>query len=149
MTTRKTIDLTRWAFVGIFIMLFILLSMLVIALLPRSKHLLISWLRSPSEVILEPKKIKSATVSIVSPSICHGVMGLVDMIFIFWKLSFKPAFHSPLSLSSRGSSVPLRFLLLGWCHLNIWGYWYFSWKSWFQLVLHPAQYFVWHILHVN
>ena len=68
----------------------------VIALLPRSKCLLISWLQSPSMVILEPKKIKSVTVSIVSPSICHKVMGLDAMILVFGMLSFKPTF----SLSS-------------------------------------------------
>ena len=75
MTTGKTIALTRWTFVRkIMSLLFNMLSRLVIAFLPRSKHLLISWLHSPS-VILEPKKIKSLTVSIVSPSICHEVMG--------------------------------------------------------------------------
>ena len=75
MTTGKTIALTRWAFVGnVISLLFNMLSRLVIAFLPRSKHLFISWLQSPSAVILEPKKIKSATVSIVSPSICHEVM---------------------------------------------------------------------------
>ena len=83
----------------------------VIAFLPRSKHLLISWLQSPSAVILEPKKIKSVTISIVSPSICHEVMGPDAMIFVFWMLSFKPTFHSPLSLSSRGSLVLFTF-----CH---------------------------------
>ena len=77
----------------------------------RSKHLLISWLQSPFEVILEPKKIKSFTVSIVSPPICHEVMGLDAMILVFWMLSFNiPAFPSPLSLSLRGSLVPLGFL---------------------------------------
>ena len=64
-----------------------MLSKLVIAFLPRSKCLLISWLQSPSAVILEPKKIKSLTVSIVSPSICHEVMGLDAMIFVFWTLN--------------------------------------------------------------
>ena len=73
-----------------------MLSRLVIAFLPRNKYLLISGLQSPTAVILEPKKIKSVTVSIVSPSICHEVMGPDAMIFIFWMLSFKPAF----SLSS-------------------------------------------------
>ena len=76
MTTGKTIVLTRWTFVGkVMSLLFNMLSRLVIAFLPRSKHLLISWLRSPSAVILEPRKIKSLTVFIVSPSICHEVMG--------------------------------------------------------------------------
>ena len=76
MTTGKTIALTRWTFVGkVMSLLFNMLSRLVIDFLPRSKHLLISWLQSPSAVILEPKKITSLTVSIVSPSICHKVMG--------------------------------------------------------------------------
>ena len=96
-TTGKTIALTRWTFVGkILSLLFNILSRLVISFLPRSKRLLISWLQSPSAVILEPPKIKSATVSTVSPSICHEVMGPDTMIFIFWMLSFKPTF----SLSS-------------------------------------------------
>ena len=76
MTTGKTITLTRWTFVDIVMsLLFNMLSRLVITFLPRSKCLLISWLQSPSAVILEPPKIKSATVSTVSPSICHEVMG--------------------------------------------------------------------------
>ena len=91
-------------------LLFLMLSMLVIAFLPRRKHLLISRVQSPSAVILEPKKIKSVTVSIVSPSICHEVMGPDAMIFSFSMFSFKPAFHSPLSLSSRGSLILLHFL---------------------------------------
>ena len=85
-------------------------SRFVIAFLPRSKHLLISWLQSLHTVILEPKKIKSVPVSIVSSSICYEVMGPDAMIFIFGMLSFKPAFHSRLSLSLRGSLIPLRFL---------------------------------------
>ena len=76
MTTGKTIALTRWTFVSkIMSPLFNMLSRLVITFLPRNKRLLISWLQSPSAVILEPRKIKSATVSNVSPSICHEVMG--------------------------------------------------------------------------
>ena len=75
-TTGKTIALTRWTFVGkVMSLLFNTLSRLIITFLPSSKRLLISWLQSPSAVILEPPKIKSATVSTVSPSICHGVMG--------------------------------------------------------------------------
>ena len=97
MTTGKTIALTRWTFVGkVMPLLFNMLSRLVIAFLSRSKRLLISWLQSPSAMILKPKKIKSLTVSIVSPSICHEVMGLDAMILVFWMLSVKPAF----SLSS-------------------------------------------------
>ena len=84
MTTGKTIALIRWAFVGkVMPLLFNTLSRLVIIFLPRSKHLLISWLQSPSAVILEPRKIKSATVYTVSPSICHAVMGLDVMILVF------------------------------------------------------------------
>ena len=76
MTTGKIIALTRWTFVGkIMSLLFNMVSRLVITFLPRSKHLLISWLQSPSAVILEPQKIKSDTVSTVSPSISHEVMG--------------------------------------------------------------------------
>ena len=76
MTPGKTIALTRQTFVGkVMSLLFNMLSTLVIAFLPMTKHLLISWMQSPSAVTLEPKKIKSLTISIVSPSICHYVMG--------------------------------------------------------------------------
>ena len=93
MTTGKTIALTRQTFVGnVMSLLLNMLSRLVITFLPRSKRLLISWLQSPSAVILEPKKIKSATVSTVSQSISYEVMGLDAMIFIFWMLIFKPTF---------------------------------------------------------
>ena len=84
MTTGKTIALTRQTFVGkVMSLLLNMLYRLVITFLPRSKHLFISWLQSPSAVILELKKIKSVTVSIVCPSICHEVMGPEAMIFIF------------------------------------------------------------------
>ena len=97
MTTGKTIALTRQTFVGkLTSLLFNMLSRLVITFLPRSKRLLISWLQSPSAVIFEPPKIKSDTVSTVSPSISCEVMGPDVMIFVFWMLSFKPT----LSLSS-------------------------------------------------
>ena len=114
-TAGNTIALTRWTVVGkVMSLLFDVLSRFVIAFLPRSKRLLISGLQSPSIVILEPKKIKYFTVSTFSPSICHEVMGPDAMIFVFQMLSFKPAFHPPLSSSSRGPLVPLRFLPLGW-----------------------------------
>ena len=84
MTTGKTIALTRWTFVGkVMSLLFNMLSRLVTTFLPKSKRLLMSWLQSPSAVILEPKKIKSATVSTVSPSICHEVMGPDAVILVF------------------------------------------------------------------
>ena len=70
---------------------------------------------------------------------------IIILYFECWVIS--QLFRSPLSLSSRVSLVPLHFLLLGWCHLHIWGYWYFSWKSWFQLKLHQAQHFTWCTLH--
>ena len=93
-TTGKTTALTRRTFVGkVMSLLFNMLSRLVITSLPRSKCFLISWLQSPSAVILEPRKIKSVTVS---PSICHEVMGPDAKILVFWMLSFKPTF----SLSS-------------------------------------------------
>ena len=96
MTTGKTISLTGWTFVDkVMSLLFNMLSRLVITFLPRSKHLLISWLQSPSALILEAKSIKSVTVSTVSPFICHEVMGPDAMILVFWMLSFKPTF--PLS----------------------------------------------------
>ena len=98
-----------------------MLSTLVITFLPRSKHLLISWLQSPSAVILETKRIKSFTVSIVSPPICHEVMGPDAMISVFWILSFKPSFplssftfkrlFSSLSAIRMVSSAYLRLLI--------------------------------------
>ena len=84
MTTGKTTALTRQTFIGkVMSLLFNMLSRLVITFLPRSKRLLISWLQSPSAVILEPRKIKSDTVSTVFPSICHEVMGPDAMILVF------------------------------------------------------------------
>ena len=87
MTTGKTKALTKRIFVGkVMSLLLNMLSRLVITFLPRSKRLLISWLQSPSAVILEPPKIKSDTVSTDSPSICHEVMGPDPMILVFWML---------------------------------------------------------------
>ena len=125
MTTGKTIALTRWTLVGkVMSLLLNMLSRLVIAFLPRSTHLFISWLQSPSTVILKLKKMKSVTVSTVSPSICHEVMALDAMILVFWMLSFKLAFSlscfnfikrlfssSLLSAIRVVSSVYLRLLI--------------------------------------
>ena len=99
---------------------FNMLSRLVIDFLPWSKHLLITWLQSPSAVILEPKKIKSVTVSIVSPSVCHEEMGPDAMMFVFWMLSFslssftfiKRIFSSPLPSALRMVSLTVKSL---WC----------------------------------
>ena len=97
MTTGKTIALTRWTSVGkVISMLLHMLSRMVMVFLPRNTRLLISWLQSPSAAILEPKKTKSVTVSIVSPSICYEVMGPDAMNLVLWKLTLKTAF----SLSS-------------------------------------------------
>ena len=125
MTTGKTIALTRRTFVGkVMSLLFNILSRLVITFLPRSKRLLISWMQSPSAVILKPPKIKSATVSTISPTICHWVMGPDAIILVFWILSFKLTFSlfsftfikrlfstSSLSAISVPSSVYLRLLI--------------------------------------
>ena len=142
MTTGKTTVLTRWTFVSKVMSL--LLNMpfrLVLAFLPKSKCLLISWLQSPSAVILEPKKRKPVTVSIVSPSICHEVMGLDAMILVFWMLNFKPDFSlSCFTFIKRlfSSSLLSGTKVVSSAYLRLSGYWYFSQQSWFQLMLHPA-----------
>ena len=111
MTTGKTIALTKRTFVGKGMSLLLnMLSRLVITFLPRSKRLLISWLQPPSAVILEPQKIKSDTVSTVFSSISHEVMRPDAMIFVSECWALSQLFHSPLSLSSRGSLVSLHFL---------------------------------------
>ena len=111
---EKPLALTRWTFVSKEMsLLFNMLFRLVIAFLPRSKSLLISWLQSPSAVILEPKKIKFVTISIFSLSICHEVMGSDAMILTFWTLSFlnvRPAFSL--------SSFTLIKRLFAFCHYN-------------------------------
>ena len=125
MTTGKTIALTRWTFVGrVMSLLLNMLSRLVITFLLRSKRLLISWLQSPSAVILEPRKIKSDTVS---PSISHEVVGPDAMIFVFWMLRFQPTFSlstftfikrllssSSLSAIRVVSSAYLRLFYFSW-----------------------------------
>ena len=138
MSSRKTMALTIWTFVSkVISLLFNMLSRLIIGFLPTSKSLLISWLQSLSKVILEPKKIKSVTVSIFSLFAMKWWNQMPWFSFFeCWVL--RQLFHSLLSPSSRGSLVPLHFLQLGWCHLHISGYWYFSWPYWFQLVIYPA-----------
>ena len=127
MSTGETIALTRWTFVGKVISLLLnMLSRLVISFLQRNKRLLISWLQSPSAVILEPRKIKSVTVSIVSLSICSEVMGPDVMIFVFWMLSFKPTFSLSFFTFIKRLFSSSSLSAIGWCHLHIRGYWYFS-----------------------
>ena len=151
MTTGKTIALSIPTFVSkVMSLLFNTLSRLFIAFLPRSKYLLISWLQSPSAVILGPKKVKSFAVSIVSPSMCHEVMGSDANIFIFWVLTFNPAFSlsfftyikrlfSSSSLSANNSGVIYVFKFID----------IFFQPSWFQLVIHPAQHFTWCALPIS
>ena len=129
---RKTRALTRRTFVGKAVsLLFHKLSRLVITFIPRRKHLLISWMQSPSAVILEPQKIKSLTIPIVYPSICHEVMGLYAMVLVFWMLNFKPTFSlSSLTfikrLFSSSSLSAIRVVLSAYLRLLI-----FLLQSWF------------------
>ena len=125
MTTGKTIALTRRTFVGkVMSLLLNTLSRFVIAFPPRNRRLLNSRLQSPSAVILEPKKMKSVTVYIVSPSICHEVMGLDAMILVFCIFSFKPAFSLSSftfikSLFSSSSLSPIRLVSSAYLRLLI------------------------------
>ena len=141
---EKNIALTIPNFVSKLMPLFLnMLSRLVIKFLPRSKHLLISWLQSPpSTVILEPRKI-----STVSPSICHEMMGPDAMIFVFWMLCFKPTFslYSFTFIKGLFSSSSLSAVrVVPSAYLR-----HISQKSWFQLVLLPDQRFSWCTLYVS
>ena len=150
MTTGKTIALTTWTFVSkVISLLFNTLSKFVIAFLPRSQCLLILWLQSLSTMILGHKKIKISYSLHFSPFYLpwSDGIGSHDHGFECW-VYLSQLFHSPLSSLSRGSLVSLRFLPLEWYHLCIWGYWYFSQQSWFQLVIHPAWHFTWCTLHM-
>ena len=150
MTLGKTMTLIIWTFVRKMIsMLFNTLSSFFIALIPKSKDIIVLWLQLLSTVILGPEKIKSVTVSFVSPSICHEVVGLDIMVFIFWMLSFKPAFSLSFFTFIKKLFGSCALSTLEWCHLHIWDYWYFSWQSWFQLMPHPAQHFAWYTLHIG
>ena len=139
MTIGKTIALIIQTFVGkVISLLFNTLS----SFFPRSKCLLILWMQSPSAMILKPKKIKSVNVSIFPPSTCHEEMGPDAMISVFLMFSFQPAFSlSSFTLSKKLFSL-LHFLPLEWYHLHTWGC-YFSWQSWFWLVIHPVWHFAW------
>ena len=147
-TIGKTIASNRWTFIGkVMSLLSNMLSRLVITFLPRSKHLLISWLQSPSAVILEPRKIKSDTVSTVSPSICHEVMGPDAMILVFWMLSFKPTFSlSSFTFIKRlfSSSSLSAIRVVSSAYLRL-----LAFLPAIQFVLHPAQHFKWCILHLS
>ena len=145
MTTGKTIALTGQTFVGkVMSLLLNKLSRLVITFLPRNKRLLISWLQSPPTVILEPQNIKSDPLSTVSPSISHEVMGPDARIFVFW------LFHSPLSLSSRGSVISssslsaIRVVSSTYLRLLI-----FLPQSWSQPVFLRAHHLSWCTLYIS
>ena len=136
MTTGKTIALTRWTFVGkVMSLLFSMLSRLVIAFLPRSKHFLILWLQSPSAVILESPKIKSATVS---PSICHEVMELDAMILSFLNVECQASFFTILFNQETSSSTlsAIRVVVSAYLRLMI-----FLPAIRFQLELHAGWHF--------
>ena len=150
MTAEKTIALTLQIFVSqVMSLLFNTLSRFVLAILPRSKCHLIFWLQSLSTLILEYKKMKSDTVSIYFPSVQHEVVWSDVLTFVFWMLSCKPAFsHSSIMLIQRLFSLT-SCLWLEWYHLHVWGCWYFSQQSWFQLVSHPAQHFAWCTLYIS
>jgi len=120
MTTGKAIALTKQTLVGkAMSLLFNILFRLVIAFLPRSKCLLISWLQSPSAVIWEPKKIKYVTVS---PSICYEIMGPDAMILVFWRLSFKPAFSLSCSIFVKMLFISSSLCAIKVSNKNIWNY---------------------------
>ena len=140
-------ELTRWTFVSqVMSLLFNTLSRFVIAFLPRSRRLLISWLQSPAAVILEPKKIVCQCFHcfcIYLPwsdgTRCHDLC--------LWILSFKPTFSlSPFIFIKRFFTSSL-LSAIGWRLLHIWGFGYFCLASWYQLVLHPAWLFTWCTLH--
>ena len=119
-TIGKTIALTIQTYVSkVMSLIFNTLSRYVRAFLPRSKCLLILWLQSPSTVLLEPKKIKSVTISIFSPSTFHEAMKLDAMILDFLMLNFKPTFSLSFFTFIKRLLVLLCFLPFGWCHLHI------------------------------
>ena len=119
----------------------------------RSKHLLISWLYSLSTVILEPKKIKSITISTFPPIYWPWSYGTRRHGLSFLNVEFlSQLFHSPLLLALKGSLIPLHSLPLKWYHLPpkwyIWSCWHLSWQSWYQFMCHPTQHFTWYTLPV-
>ena len=150
MTTRKTTALTIQTSVGkVMSLLFNTLSSFVIVFLPRSKHLLIPWLQSPSGVILECKKIKSITGSIVSPCICHEVKGSVVTVLVFWMLSFRSAFSlSPFTFIKRlfRSSLLSAIRVVSSAYLKLL---IFLPAILIQLVLQLARHFPWCTLHIS
>ena len=149
-TTGKTIVLTRQIFVGkVMSLLFNMLSRLVIAFLSRSQA---SFNFMAAVTICSDFGAQENKVSLfpLFPYLFTSkVMGPDAMIFVFWMSSFKPSFSlSSFTFIKRLFSFSL-LSAIGWCHLHVWAYWYFSWPSWFQLVLHPAWHFAWCTLHIS
>ena len=149
MTTGKTIALTRQTFVGkVMSLLFNMLSRLVIGMLSSKQQAFFSF-RAAVTIFsgFGAPENKVCHCFHCLPIACHEVLEPDAMIFIFWILSFKPDFSlSSFTFIKRLFSSSF-LSAIGWCHLHIWGYWYFSQQSWFQLVLHLAQNFIWHTLH--
>ena len=148
MTTGKTISLTIQTFVSKGLSLpFSMLSRFVIAFLPRSKSFnFVTAVTICRDFGAQENKVLSVFPLLPLFLPWSDGTGCHD-IFVCWVLS--QLFHSSLLPSSRGSLVTLCFLPWGWCHLHIWGCWYFSRQSWSQLVFHPAWHFTWCTLHIN
>ena len=148
MTTGKNIDWTRQKFVGkVMSLIFNMSSRLIITFLPRSKCILNSWLQSPYAVILEPRQIKSTTLSTVSPTICHEVVGPDAMIFVTWMLSYKVTFSISSfpfikRLFSSSSLFAIRVVSSAYLRLLT-----FLPEILIPAVLLPAQHFSWCTLH--
>ena len=144
---NKPIPLTMGTFVDkVMSLLFNILSRLVIAFLLRSKHFnFMAAVTVHSDFGAQENKIYHCLQFFPCYLPWNDRTGSHDISFL--NINLSQLFHSPISPSSRSSLVPLHFLPLEWYHLHIWGYWYFSWQSWFQLVLHPAQHFTWCTLH--
>jgi len=145
MTTGKTIALTTQTFVG---KLKSQLFRFVITFSPRNKFLLISWLQSPSPVILEPKKMNLSLFPLFPHLFAMKWWDWMPWSQFFECWILRLLIHT-LSPSSRGSLVPLCFLTLRWYYLHIWGCWDFSQQSWFQLVIHPAWHFARCNMHIS
>ena len=151
MTPGNTVALTIWTSVGrVMSLLFNMLSRFVIAFLPRSKCLLIKFMVAVTvHSDFGAQESKICHCFHIFPLYLLWSDGTRCQDFSFFNIEFCQFFHSPLSLSSGSFFVCLHFLPLEWCHLHIWGGWHFSWQSWFQLVIYPAQGFAWCTLHIS
>ena len=141
MTTVNTIALTRQTFIGkVMSLLFNMLSRLVIAFMAA--------VTICSDFGAQKNKVFHCFHCLPTYFPRSDGTGCHDLCFLeCWVLS--QLYQSPLLLSMRGSLVPLHSMPLRWCHLHIWGCWYFFWQSWFQLLIHPAWHFAWCTLHIS